>query len=430
MKLSSSVFDPKLADFNTAEIQQYQIKKLQEILERVYNNSPYYKNKFDEAGIKPGDIKTIEDLANIPFTTKEELRLGYPLGLMAVPEDKVVRIHSSSGTTGKPIIIPYTQKDVDNWAVMMSRCMAMVGITNKDRVQVTPGYGLWTAGIGFQAGAERLGAMVIPTGPGNTEKQLEMMVDMQTTVLIGTASYGLLLAEEINRRGIKDKINLRIGIFGSERWGNHMRQRIESLLNIETFDIYGLTEIYGPGIGIDCPEHTGMHYWWDHLLFEIIDPNTGEQLPQGEQGELVITTLTKEGMPLIRFRTRDITRILKGQCPCGLNFPRIEKVLGRTDDRIKVKGVNIYPGQLECVIDMTEGASSEYQLIITRQNAKDHLLIKIEVEPKYDADHVAQQLQKNIKTHIGITTEVEGVPLGTLPRTTKKSKRIFDHREY
>jgi phenylacetate-CoA ligase len=239
-----------------------------------------------------------------------------------------------------------------------------------------------------------------------------------------------LLAEEINRRGIKDKINLRIGIFGSERWGNHMRQRIESLLNIETFDIYGLTEIYGPGIGIDCPEHTGMHYWWDHLLFEIIDPNTGEQLPQGEQGELVITTLTKEGMPLIRFRTRDITRILKGQCPCGLNFPRIEKVLGRTDDRIKVKGVNIYPGQLECVIDMTEGASSEYQLIITRQNAKDHLLIKIEVEPEYDADHVAQQLQKNIKTHIGITTEVEGVPLGTLPRTTKKSKRIFDHREY
>lgn len=311
----------------------------------------------------------------------------------------------------------------------MARCLAMTGVTSQDRVQVTPGYGLWTAGIGFQAGVERLGAMTIPTGPGNTEKQIEMMIDLKTTVLIGTSSYGLLLAEEIHKRGIRDRIKLVRGIFGSERWGEKMRARIEELLDIETFDIYGLTEIYGPGIAIDCPEHCGLHYWHDYLLFEIIDPATGRQLQPGEEGELVITTLTKEGMPLLRYRTRDITSIITEQCPCGSPHPMIDRILGRTDDMIKIKGVNIYPGQIEYVLQITKGACSEYQIIINREQGKDTILIKVEGEPGCDFEEVALQLRKNIKNRIGISAEVEIVPQGILPRSEKKSKRAFDYRE-
>ncbi len=411
------------------EIFEYQSVKLKKLIKRVYRNSPFYREKFQQAGISPSEISTVKDLAKVPFTTKSELRNGYPLSLMAVPEEKVVRIHSSSGTTGKPIIVPYTKNDVKIWAQLMARCMEMVGVTPRDRVQVTPGYGLWTAGIGFQAGVETLGAMAIPTGPGNTEKQLEMMMDLKTTVLIGTSSYGLLLAEEINRRGIKDQIDLRLGIFGSERWSDKMRAKIEKDLEIDTFDIYGLTEIYGPGIAIDCPYHTGIHFWSDHLIFEIIDPVTGEQLEPGEQGELVITTLTKEGMPLVRYRTHDITRLWLEQCPCGSQYPMIDRVLGRTDDMIKVKGVNIYPGQIDHVLKMTPGACSEYQIILTRVNAKDSILIKVEAVEGNDLKKVADDCKKNIKNKIGIVADVEALSQGSLPRSEKKSKRVFDNRD-
>jgi phenylacetate-CoA ligase len=414
-------------DFTQLYIEQEQ--KLQQMIKRVYQNSPYYRQKLDQHGIKPEDIRTIKDLAKVPFTTKAELRETYPLGMMAVPEEQVVRIHSSSGTTGKPVIIPYTQKDVGTWSVMMARCMQMVGVTNKDRVQVTPGYGLWTAGIGFQAGVEKLGAMAIPMGPGNTTKQLEMMQDLQTTVLIGTSSYGLLLAEEICRQGIKDKMALRLGIFGSERWGDKMRARIEADLNIDTFDIYGLTEIYGPGIAIDCPEHNGMHYWSDHLLFEIIDPITGEQLPPGQQGELVITTLTKEGLPLLRYRTHDITSIKSARCRCGSPYPLMSRVLGRSDDMVKVKGVNIYPGQIDFVLKETPGAGSEYQLVLTRKFAKDRVTIRIEVEPNHQPEQVAADCQRLIKSKIGVLADIETVGYGELPRSEKKSQRVYDHRE-
>jgi len=403
--------------------------KLRELLPAVYQNSPFYRRKLDDCGVDPCSIKTFSDLERLPFTTKSDLRTGYPLGLLAVPEEQVVRIHSSSGTTGKPVIVPYTANDVSSWAEMMARCLAMTGVTGLDRVQITPGYGLWTAGTGFQAGVERLGAMAIPTGPGNTEKQIEMMLDLKTTVLIGTSSYGLLLAEEIHKRGLSDRIKLVRGIFGSERWGKKMRARIEELLNIETFDIYGLTEIYGPGIAIDCPEHCGLHYWHDHLLFEIIDPETGRQLQPGEQGELVVTTLTKEGMPLLRYRTRDITSIITKRCPCGSPYPMIARVLGRTDDMIKIKGVNIYPGQIDHVLQLTEGACSEYRIIISRKQGKDSLLIKVEGEPAFDFGKISMQLQKNIKERIGITAGVEVIPQGTLPRSEKKSKRVFDCRE-
>ncbi|ADG83247.1 Phenylacetate--CoA ligase [Thermincola potens JR] len=414
---------------NFEDITKYQEEKLQALVQRLFRNSPFYREKLSQAGIKPDDIRTIRDLESVPMTDKGELRNGYPLGLMAVPEEDVVRIHSSSGTTGKPIIVPYTQKDVITWAELMARCLAMAGVTNRDRVQITPGYGLWTAGIGFQAGVERLGAMAIPTGPGNTEKQLEMMVDMGTTVIIGTSSYALLLAEEIHRRGLGDKIKLRIGVIGSERWSDKMRSRIEEYLHIDSFDIYGLTEIYGPGIAIDCPYHTGLHFWSDHLIFEIIDPDTGKQLPPGEQGELVITTLTKEGMPLLRYRTHDITRIFVEKCPCGSPYPMIDRVLGRTDDMIKVKAVNIYPGQIDDVLKLTPGACSEYQIILTRKDAKDQILIKVEAEPGASLEQVAGECRKNIKARIGILADVEAVPRGTLPRSEKKSKRVFDMRD-
>lgn len=402
---------------------------LPELIERLYRHSPFYRAKLDEAGIDPAAIRTLEDFAQIPFTTKAELRQAYPLGLLAVPEEVIVRIHSSSGTTGKPIIVPYTQQDVDTWADMMARSLAMAGVTRRDRVQITPGYGLWTAGTGFQAGVERLGAMAIPMGPGNTEKQLEMMQDLGTTVLIGTSSYGLLLAEEIQKRGLREKLKLRSGVFGSERWGDKMRRRIEDILQIKTFDIYGLTEIYGPGIGIDCPEHDGIHFWTDQLLFEIIDPLTGRTLSPGEQGELVITTLTKEGMPLLRYRTRDITCLHLEPCRCGSPYPRIDRILGRTDDMIKVKGVNIYPGQIDHVLRISEGASSEYQIIVTRHEGKDSLLIKVEAEMGANPVAVAQVCQHNIKSRIGILVEVEVVPFASLPRSEKKSRRVFDERE-
>ncbi len=408
---------------------EVQAKKLQNMIRRVYADSPFYRRKLDEAGIKPENIQSVKDLAGVPFTTKGELRSGYPLGLQAVPEEQVVRIHSSSGTTGKPIIVPYTSGDVETWAEMMARCLKTAGITPRDRVQVTPGYGLWTAGIGFQAGVERLGAMTIPTGPGNTDKQLELMEDLQTTVLIGTSSYGLLLAEEINRRGLKDKICLSRGVFGSERWGDKMRARIADMLGIQTFDIYGLTEIYGPGIAIDCDFHQGLHFWSDHLLFEIIDPVTGEQLTPGRQGELVITTLTKEGMPLLRYRTHDITRLRLETCSCGSQFPMIDRVLGRTDDMVKVKGVNIYPGQIDHVLRLSQGASSEYQIILTRHGGKDRILVKVEGRDGYDNAMVAGECRRNMKASIGIQAEVEVVACGTLPRTEKKSKRVFDLRE-
>jgi phenylacetate-CoA ligase len=294
---------------------------LKRAVEYAANNSKFYIKFFNEYGVDAKDVTSIEQFQKLPFSDKHDLRNAYPLGLQAVPDEEIVRIHSSSGTTGKPVIIPYTKEDVDNWATMFARCYEFAGITNLDRMQITPGYGLWTAGIGFQAGCEKLGAMAIPIGPGNTEKQLQMMIDLQSTVICATSSYALLLAEEVEKRGLKDKINLKCGIIGSERWGELMRQRITEALQIELFDIYGLTEVYGPGIGIDCEKHEGIHYWNDYFYFEIIDPKSGEVLPEGEFGELVITTLNKAAAPLIRYRTHDLTRIIPHKCSCGRDYP-------------------------------------------------------------------------------------------------------------
>lgn len=414
-----------------AENSENTLELIKKLLKHVSTGSDFYKKKYSKSGINTDEINSIEDFRRLPFTEKEELRNAYPLGLQSVPDEKIVRIHSSSGTTGSPVIIPYTQNDVDTWSEMMMRCYEFSGVTNTDRVQITPGYGLWTAGIGFQLGAERLGAMTIPMGPGNTEKQLQMMIDLKTTVLTATSSYALLLAEEIKKKGISDKIHLKIGVIGSERWSEKMRNRIESELGIESFDIYGLTEIYGPGIAIDCKYHDGMHYWSDHLLFEIIDPVTGENLPDGELGELVITTLTKEGAPLIRYRTRDLSRIIPGKCPCGSEYPRIDRILGRADDRIKIKGVNIYPGQIEDLIQKVPGISSEYQIILSRSEGRDSMIFRIEVldSSENEKEKTKNLIIKAFKTFIGISPEVECVNIGELPRSEKKSKRVFDNRD-
>ena len=398
-------------------------------LRRVMKADGFYAKLLQ--GVDIESIQTQEDFEKLPFSEKANLRDAYPLGLSAVSEEEVVRIHSSSGTTGTPVIIPYTQKDVDDWAELFRRCYEIAGMTKKDRVQITPGYGLWTAGIGFQLGAEKLGAMTIPMGPGNTDKQIKFMEDMESTVLCATSSYALLLAEEIQKRGVKDKIKLKKGIIGSERWGEKMRNRISKELGVELYDIYGLTEVYGPGIAINCEKNTGMHYFDDYLYFEIIDPKTGKNLPDGELGELVITTLVKEGAPLIRYRTHDLTRIIPGKCACQREYPRIDVVIGRTDDMVKVKGVNIFPGQIEDILKEAEGASSEYQVFIEHTDGKDQMSVFVETELVTDPEQKKEfeKLLKDLfKTRIGVGIIPKAVAIGELPRSEKKTTRIFDYR--
>ena len=408
------------------QLSKIQLEQVDAQIKRLISNDNYYGNKYRELNIT--GISSQEEFEALPFSSKDDLRNAYPLGIQAVPDEEVVRIHSSSGTTGKPVIIPYTAKDVDDWATMFARCYETAGITRKDHIQITPGYGLWTAGIGFQAGAERLGSMVIPMGPGNTDKQLQMMMDMKTTVLGSTSSYALLLAEEIQKRGIKDKIHLKKGIIGSERWGEKMRKRITEELGIEIYDIYGLTEIYGPGIGISCSHDCGMHYWDDYIYIEIIDPVTGEVLPDGELGEIVITTLVKEGAPLIRYRTHDLSRIIPGDCPCGSKFPRLDTIMGRTDDMMKIKGVNVFPAQIEEILKEFPEVSSEYQIRISHLEGKDTMRIYVETNGTVDFLDLAKRIASKVKSRIGFTPLVKVVEIGLLPRSEKKTKRVIDER--
>lgn len=407
-------------------ISETQLKLVNSRIEALLKADNFYGKKLKEAGVT--SLSSAEDFEKLPFSEKKDLRDAYPLGLMTASEDKIVRIHSSSGTTGTPVIIPYTAKDVDDWAIQFKRCYEMAGITPMDRIQVTPGYGLWTAGIGFQNGAEKLGAMVIPMGPGNTDKQLQMMMDMKSTVLCSTSSYSLLLAEEIEKRGIKDKICLKKGVIGSERWSDKMRENISSKLGIELYDIYGLTEIYGPGIGISCKENCGMHYWDDYIYIEIIDPVTGNNLPDGETGEIVITTLVKEGAPLIRYRTHDLSRIIPGECKCGSKFPRIDTIMGRTDDMMKIKGVNVFPSQIEEVLGTFPEISSEYQIRISHLDGKDTMRIYVETTGSVDFDDLSRRIAEKVKSRIGFTPIVKVVEIGLLPRSTKKTVRVIDER--
>lgn len=411
------------------QISEKQLALVNNRLQAIIQSDNYFGKMYRELGIT--EVKTPEDFKRLPFVDKAELRNAYPLGIQAVPDEEIVRIHSSSGTTGKPVIIPYTAKDVDDWAIMFARCYETAGITKTDRIQITPGYGLWTAGIGFQAGCEKLGAMAVPMGPGNTEKQLQMMQDLRSTVICATSSYALLLAEEINKRNLKDKICLKKGVIGSERWSDKKREFIADKLGIELYDIYGLTEIYGPGIGINCAGQTGMHYWDDYFYIEIIDPETGENVEDGEEGEIVITTLVKEGAPLLRFRTHDLSRIIPGECPCGRSYPRLDVIKGRSDDMFKVHGVNMFPSQVEELLGTVDGVSSEYKIDIAHDDEKnrDIILLTVEAEGRVSFDKTSQRIKELFKSKMSVTPKVVVVPLSTLPRSEKKTQRVFDHRD-
>lgn len=392
----------------------------------AYEGSPWWRAHLEGAGVDPASIGGLADLERLPFSTKSDLRDSYPLGWSCVPDSEVTRIHASSGTTGKRTVCAYTRGDVDDWADQFARCFVTAGVMPQDRVQVMVGYGLWTAGAGFQAGAERLGAMVVPTGPGNLELQLEMMLDFESTVLCATSSFALLIAETVEERGLTGKLAARIGIFGSERWGPKVRERIRALLGIEAFDIYGLTELYGPGTGIECSAHEGMHYWSDYYVVEVVDPESGEGVAPGEQGEIVLTTLRKEAMPLIRYRTRDLSFVHPEPCRCGSVHPRIGQLAGRTDDMVKVKGVAVFPAQVESVLARVEGVGSEYQLHVRREPGHgDLLLVRVEAEER---EGLQQELVHQLREGLSVRPEVELVEPGSLPRSERKTQRVFDHR--
>lgn len=409
------------------QISDAQLGQVNAQVQRLLRSDNFYGRRLREANIT--GVASVEDFLALPFSEKEDLREAYPLGLSAVPQEKVVRIHSSSGTTGTPVIVPYTKRDIDDWAVQFARCYEYAGVTEADRVQITPGYGLWTAGIGFQAGCELLGAMAVPMGPGNTDKQLQFMIDLRSTVLCATASYSLLLAEEIERRGIQDKIRIRKVITGSERAGERMRQRICDVFGAEYYDIYGLTEVYGPGIGINCMQGTGMHMWSDFVYVEVIDPKTGEQVADGEPGEIVLTTLVKEGAPLVRFRTHDLSRIIPGACPCGHDeHPRIDVITGRSDDMMKIHGVNVFPKQVEEVLATFPELSSEFQIRLSHLDGRDTMRIYVETNGSVDWEALRRRVAQRVKSTIGFTPLVKIVELGMLPRSERKTRRVFDER--
>lgn len=415
------------------ELKEHQLKGLKWTVGHAYEGSSFYRSRLDEAGVSPDDIQSLEDLPRLPMTTGEDIRDGYPFALRAVPYEQIVRIHASSGSTGKRKVLCYTQKDVDDWTHFFARAYEMAGVTPLDRVQIAVGYGVWTAGAGFQLACEKLGAMAVPAGPGNVDLQCEFLVDLQSTVFCCTASMGLLMAEEINKRGLADKINLKKVIYGSERSSVSMRRKISELMGgVELFDIPGLTELYGPGTGIECPDHDCIHYWGDYYILEIVDPETLCPLPDGEWGEMVVTTLAKEAAPLIRYRTRDITRIIPGPCTCGSILPRHSRIKGRSDDMFKFRGVNIYPSTIDTLLSKIPGLGSEYQIHLSRDDSgRDHMRLVVErgegVEEKR-AEELTRETLFSIKNKVMVTPEVEVVEYGRLPRSQRKSKRVFDTR--
>lgn len=423
-----------MPDFkNETELKQHQLAGLKWTVRHAYEGAPGYRAKFDERGVTPDDIQSLEDLKRLPFTTADDLRDGYPFPLRAVPFEQIARIHASSGTTGKRKVLSYTQKDLDDWTDFFARCYQMAGVTSLDRVQIAVGYGVWTAGMGFQLGCEKVGALAVPLGPGNIDMQIQFLLDFQSTVFCSTASMALLMAEEINKRGIADKIAVKKIIYGSERSSRAMRQKISELFGgAELFDITGLTELYGPGTGIECSEHDCIHYWGDYYLLEILDPKTLQPVEEGEWGEMVVTSLCKEGVPLIRYRTRDITRIIPERCACGSILPRHSRIKGRSDDTIKFRGVNIYPSSIDTILSAVPGIGSEYQIHLHRDDAgRDHMCLRVERAENVDAKRnpeLAHEVGHQIKKQLLVSAELELIDYATLPRSEKKSQRVFDDR--
>ncbi|KUJ96120.1 MAG: Phenylacetate--CoA ligase [Desulfonauticus sp. 38_4375] len=419
------------------ELEELQLRKLKYLVEKVYYNVPFYSQKFKELGIKPEHIKSLKDLKYLPFTEKQDLRNNYPFGLFAVPKENVVRVHASSGTTGKATVVGYTKRDIQIWSELMARSFVAAGVTRGDVVHNAYGYGLFTGGLGVHYGAEMLGATIVPVSGGATKRQVMLMKDFGSTVLCCTSSYSLYLYETAIAQGIEVKeLKLRLGIFGAEPWTEEMRLDIQKKFNIKALDIYGLSEILGPGVAIECETaQQGLHIWEDHFLVEIIDPSTGEQLPLGETGELVITTLTKDAQPLIRYRTRDITSIIPIPCKCGRTHYRIERLKGRSDDMLIIRGVNVFPSQIEAILLETEGLAPHYQIIVKRENALDILEVQVEIDEKLFSDEIKHlqrlenKLMRNIKEFLGVSAKVKLVEPRSIARSEGKAKRVIDLRK-
>lgn len=435
--MSVTYWEEEIETLPRQGLESIQLSRLKKQVARMYKTVVPYREKMDAAGVKPSDINTLADLAKLPFTVKDDLRDNYPFGLFTVPMEDVVRVHASSGTTGKPTVVGYTQKDIELWSNIMARALSLAGASHKDIVHNAYGYGLFTGGLGAHYGIERLGATVVPVSGGNTKRQITVMKDFGSTVLLSTPSYALNLAEAMDSMGVDPKeMNVRVGVFGAEPWSENMREEVERKLNLKAVDIYGLSEVMGPGVAMECL-HTdrGMHVFEDHFLPEIIDPETGEVLPPGEQGELVFTTLTKEAFPIIRYRTKDISRLIYEECACGRTMVRMEKVTGRTDDMLIIRGVNVFPSQIEHVLMSVEGVEPHYQIMVDRIGNLDTMSVQVEVSEDLFSDEIRKleqltmRLQHEIKDLLGVTCKVKLVNPKTIQRSEGKAQRVIDNRK-
>jgi len=429
-------WEPDNECMHREEIEQLQIERLQATLNRVYGRVPFYRKKFDEMGIGPEEVGSLADLARLPFTTKDDLRDNYPYGFCAVPMREVVRIHASSGTTGTPTVVGYTRNDIRTWSNLVARIITMGGATKDDVIQIAFGYGLFTGAFGLHYGAERIGASVIPASSGNTARQIKIMQDFKTTTLVSTPSYALLIGETIREMGIPlSSLSLKWGLFGAEPWSDAMRQEIEDRLGIVATDNYGLSEVIGPGVSGECLERKGLHINEDHFIVEVVDPETLTPVPPGEVGELVLTTLSKEAFPMIRYRTRDLTRLLSGECPCGRTGRRMSRVFGHSDDMLIIRGVNVFPSQVETVLFEIEGTEPHYQIVVDRKGAMDEATVLVEVSESIFFDQMRRQkemierIQKRLTQELGVTFEVKLVGKKALERFEGKAKRVVDNRK-
>jgi len=429
------IWDPANECLDRQELAVLQLERLRSTVQRVFDRVPCYQDKFSLLGLQAGDINSLSDLAKLPFTTKEDLRLNYPYGMFAVPLKEVVRIHSSSGTTGKPTVVGYSRQDLQTWTELVARFMTAAGVTEEDIVHIAFGYGLFTGAFGLHYGAERIGASVIPMSSGNTDKQLMIMQDYRSTALVCTPSYALTMADKLARQGTDPaSLALRVGLFGAEPWSEEMRREIESRLQIIATDNYGLSEVMGPGVAGECLHRCGMHIWEDHFIPEIIDPETGEVLPEGSIGELVLTSISKEAFPMLRYRTRDITRLDYSKCECGRTHVRMQKTMGRSDDMLIIKGVNVFPSQIEEVLFQVEGCEPHYQLVIERLGNMDVLEVQVEVNEKIFFDEMKKQrafverVEKRLAGTLGVSAKVKLVEPTSMPRHEGKANRIIDKR--
>ena len=427
-------YQPEIECASREQILAWQNERLVQTVERVYNNVPYYRNLMEKKGVTPADIRSVDDLKKLPFLTKDDLRDAYPYGLLAAPLSDCVRIQSTSGTTGRRVVAVYTQHDIDLWDDCCARAIMAAGGTKDDVVHVCYGYGLFTGGPGLNGGSHKVGSLTLPMSSGNTDRQIQFMCDLGSTILCCTPSYAAYLAESIHERGLQDKIKLKAGIFGAEAWSEEMRQDIQDKLHIKAYDIYGLTEISGPGVSFECSEQTGMHINEDHFIAEIIDPNTGEVLPDGEKGELVFTSITKEAFPLIRYRTRDICVLTREKCSCGRTHVKMSKPMGRSDDMLIVKGVNVFPSQIETVL-LNKGYPANYQITVSRENNSDKLDVQVEMTPEMFSDSIStiskreQELVAALKAMLGIYANVHLVAPKSITRSEGKAVRIIDKRK-